>query len=181
MTLARALLLVLAVVLAGCVGSPAPGVDTATESPGRPTTGAPATPDAFALAITVEGDGPVAVTVHAVENGTDGLRVYYGTETSRTYPEAAVPADLPPGALDGATGVEPLADAPSVSFDRRYGTRGVTFSHPGGTAAVLYVVSTPGGPLQSAAVVACESGTLSALRLTVDDGAVVGAGHQCRH
>ncbi|WP_276275940.1 hypothetical protein [Haloarcula regularis] len=189
------IVLALVVALAGCIGFSAPAAETPTvEPPAQPPTGTDTqtprpsdtatpdgarTPDAFALEVAVESDGPFHLTVHAVAPENTGLRVYYADDSSRTFAGTTTPDALPADTLDGATGVEPTSQSATVSIGSPDGTGGVAFSHPGGTSTVLYSVSDADGDLLAARLVECDPGTVSRLDLVLADGQVVASGYQC--
>lgn len=171
----------LAVVLTGCIGlaadtpSATPAPTTTIETPTTdPVTVEPT--ETVTFQVTAASEVRVAGSVMLPEN--DGVRIHYGT-SSVTYPGVLSADALPAGALDGATGVEPILEGDSVEFVVSDGTGGGAVEWAGHPSEIFISVVDSDGSVLQWNVLDCEGLVITDVTLTVHSSGTVSHAKGC--
>ncbi|MCU4719386.1 hypothetical protein [Halapricum hydrolyticum] len=179
------LFLSLVIVLAGCIslGDDTPSTTpidspTPTTAVGTPATDPVTVDPAEAVTFRVTAASDVRVTGSVIRPENDGVRIHYDG-SSRTYPGVLSPEELPAGALDGATGVEPINPGDSVAFAVSGGTGGSAFEFADRPSSMLVTVVESGDTVVRWFVVDCVDLELTSVEVTVNEEGEVSHVYGC--
>lgn len=172
--------LCLVLVLGGCSSPTEDPASNGTDADGQtdPAPDDAVTTDPNALLIRVNGSGTYTITVNTVADDNNGVRVYHTDGSSVPYSDVQSRDDLPADALDGASRVEPLVDAPGVSFTTSNGSGG-TFSWPAESSTLVYSVTDGEGQLLRWDYVSCSEGDILDLTIDLSESEDVSVGRSC--
>lgn len=170
-----ALFLTLVIVLSGCTGLTADSpslsptiTDTSTQTTTTPEpVPAPDAPPRNVI-FTITAGSDVTVSGFTILPENDGVRIFY-RDGSKTFPGVLSSAELPAGALEGATGIEPIRSGESVEFSVSTGTEGGTFEWPTRPTAMLVSVADAEDRVLRWVVADCVASELTSVTIVVHE------------